>query len=50
MSQEIINAIVKKEGAIRGIPSEAKVLESGKKVVTVTIDSGLRYLNSVLYT
>lgn len=52
------NALAKKEGIFGGYTSganihaalqRAKILGPGKKIVTVVIDSGLRYLNGDLY-
>lgn len=52
------NELARKEGIFGGITSganvwaalqRAKVLGAGKKIVTVIIDSGLRYLNGDLY-
>ena len=52
------NELAKKEGIFGGITSganvwtalqRAKEIGPGKKIVTVIIDSGLRYLNGDLY-
>ena len=55
---QVANDLAKKEGVFGGITSganvwaaiqRAKELGPGKKIVTVIIDSGLRYLNGDLY-